>query len=105
MEKYLPRKNLALGLEQAEKVCENIVSKWRSSFSLDSFLELVNRNLFLMENRDIGYLKRQNAHMHFFLWHQTNQCKKRQDVKDVVTSKIQTAENIWKSVGIYAKWK
>lgn len=61
MEKYLPRNNLALGLEQAEKVCKNIVSEWRSFFSLDSLLELVNRDLFLMENRDIGYLKRHNA--------------------------------------------
>lgn len=62
MEKYLPRKNLALGLEQAEEVCKSIVSEWRSSFSLDSLLELVNKDLFLMENTDIGYSTRQNAH-------------------------------------------
>lgn len=62
MEKYLPRKNLALGLEQAEEVCKSIVSEWRSSFSLDSLLDLVNKDLFLMENTDIGYLTRQNAH-------------------------------------------
>lgn len=61
MEKYLPRKNLAPGLEQAEKVCKSIVSEWRSSFSLDGLLELANKDLFLMENRDIGYLKRHNA--------------------------------------------
>lgn len=36
MEKYLPRKNLALGLEQGEKVCKSIVCEWKSSFSLDS---------------------------------------------------------------------